>query len=178
MAFTFNYNGISSSQYGIYATGHDFFNPPKRQSRKKIDFRHGSYDFEAGMYENRILTLNCFWKDPKTRHDIREITLWLSRKGRITLDIEPDKHYIASLYDASDLEPFYNRAAANAPIGKFNLSFNCDPFAYSQQTNISVSTGHTAVDYRGTASTPTMIILRNTTTQPIRGVEITALSLF
>ena len=178
MAFTFTYNGISSSEYGIYASGHDFFNPPKRQSRKQIDFRHGAYDFEAGMYDNRILTLRCFWKDPKARHDIREITLWLSRKGRIVLDIEPDKHYVASLYDASSLEPYYDRATNNAPIGQFDLSFNCDPFAYSEQTILPVSTGFTAVDYLGTASTPTLIILRNNTNQQIRGVEVTALSLF
>jgi len=178
MAFVFTYNGIPSRQYGIYAVGHDFFNPQKRQSRKKIDFRHGTYDFESGMYDNRILNLHCFWKDPKARHDLREITLWLSRKGRLQLDIEPDKHYIASLYDASDLDPYYNRAANIANAGTFNLSFFCEPFAYSDQTVRSVETGYTDIGYKGTASTPTLIILRNMTSQSIRNIEVTALGLF
>lgn len=177
-AFVFTYNGIPSSDYNIYATGRDFFNPPKRPARKKIDYRHGEYDFETGMYNNRALTLHCFWKESKIRHDIREITLWLSRKSRLVLDIEPDKHYIASLYDSTDLDAYYNRFTKEAPAGTFSLSFLCEPFAYSEQTILPIVTGCTDVEYKGTASTPTLIILRNTTEQPISNIQVTALRLF
>ena len=178
-AFTFNYNGVSSKEYGIYATERDFFNPPKRQGRKKIDFRHGTYDFENNMYNNRILNLHCFWKDPKKRHDIREITLWLSRKGQLVLDIEPDKHYVASLYDDAELKAFYYRGfnESKTPIGSFNLSFFCDPFAYSDQTILGIGTGYTDINYHGTASAPTLIILRNTNNVPVRNITVTALGL-
>ena len=179
-AFTFTYSGIPSSDYGIYATGHDFFNPPKRQSRKKIDFRHGSYDFENNMYDNRILNLHCFWKDIKHRHDIREITLWLSRKGQLVLDVEPDKHYAASLYDSSELNAFYQRGANNnqAQAGTFDLSFFCEPFAYSDQTILGIQSGYTDLEYKGTAPTPTLIIIRNGSNVPVRNISVTALSLF
>ncbi|MCL2398493.1 MAG: hypothetical protein FWC91_01950 [Defluviitaleaceae bacterium] len=178
-AFTFRYNGVSSKDYGIYATEQDFFSPPKRQGRKKIDFRHGTYDFENNMYDNRILNLNCFWKDPKVRHDIREITLWLSRKGPLVLDIEPYKHYMASLYDSSELNAYYYRGFNNnqTPTGTFNLSFFCDPFAYSDQTISRIATGYTDINYHGTASTPTLIILRNNNNVPVRNITVTALSL-
>jgi len=175
--FVFSYNGILSSQYGIYATEHDFFNPPKRQSRRKIDFRHGEYDFDVGMYDSRILNLNCFWKNPKTRHDIREVTLWLSGKGKLALDIEPDKHYIATLYDSSDLTPHNVRWNGNAPSGEFRLSFYCEPFAYSDQTIIPVGSDVMEISYNGTASTPTLIILRNLTESPIRNITVTSLGI-
>ena len=159
-AFQFKYNGTMSGDYGIHATEHDFFNPPKRQGRKKIDFRHGTYDFENNMYDNRILNLHCFWIEPKKRHDIREITLWLSRKGQLSLDIEPDKHYIASLYDSSELNAYYHRGfdENQTRTGEFNLSLFCDPFAYSDQSILNIGTGYNEVDYKGTASTPTLII--------------------
>ena len=190
--FTFRYNGILSSEYGIYAVGHDLFNPPKRQARKQIDYRHGTYDFESNMYNDRILRLDCFWffeREAKVRHDIREVTLWLSRKAQLILeDVEPDKHYVASLYDPSELVPAYHRgqgkqyadihAASISPAGRFTLAFYCEPFAYSPQTILPVSTGYNNIDYKGTASTPTLIILRNINNVSVRSITIRALSLF
>ena len=176
--FEFTFNGVKSGTYNIYATEHDWFNPSKRKTRKKIDFRDGTYDFENGSYDDRILNLRCFWKEPKTRHDIREVTLWLSRKGRIEFPAEPDKHYVASLYDSSDLIPLSDRVENDATQGQFNLSFYCEPFAFSEQTIMPVATGYTNVDYKGTASAPTLIILRNVNNVPVRSITVTALSLF
>jgi len=177
--YVFTFDGTPSSNYGIYATEDDTFSPPKRQSRKKIDFRHGTYDFESGMYDNRIITVKCFWHEMKTRHDIREITLWLSRKGRLVFDTEPDKHYVASLYDSSDLSAYYNRHLYNrgAQAGTFRLPFLCEPFARSEQTMLPIATGLNDIEYKGTAATPTLMIFRNNTNQPIRNIRVTAVSL-
>ena len=176
--FVFTYNGIPSSEYGIYASEGDAFNPQKRQSRRKIDFRHGTYDFEGAMYDNRLLELHCFWKSPKTRHELREVTLWLSRSGEISFDVEPDKHYKASLYDSVSLDPFYNRFTHESHQGRFNLTFYCDPFARSEQTILQISAGYTDIDYKGTATTPTQIIIRNTGSTPLQGISVLEMGLF
>ena len=175
--FTFTFGGINSSEFGISARSFDFFNPPKRQNRKEIDFRHGSYVYNHEIYSDRYLRLNCFWGDFKTRPDIREITLWLSRQSQLVLDIEPDKYYIASLYEETDLNALWRGQVVSnvSPVGGFSLNFRCFPFAISPQTMMNVHLGVNEVDYKGTAATPTNIIIRNTGNTNIHGVNITVI---
>ena len=179
-SFTFTFGGINSANYDIHATSYDFFNPPKRENRKEIDFRHGSYVYDHEIYSDRHLQLNCFWLKQKTRKEIREITLWLSRRGQLVLDIDSGVHYIASLYESTDLEAIWQRGQILnnvALYGRFALKFRCFPFAISPQTTIPLSHGANDIDYQGTAGTPTNIIIRNTGTTPIHGVTITAVGM-
>jgi len=178
--FTFNFKGVSSDEYGLYASIPDEpFNTRKRKSHKKIDFRDGVYDFENDVHDPQTLEMECFWKKPINRHDIREMALWLTGKDRLIRDFEPDKHYNATVYNRSELITFINRWDGNEmPNGKFRLTWYCaDPFAYSEQTTTPISSEETDIDYRGTASTPTLIRLINNTDQPIRNITVTALSL-
>jgi len=181
-AFRFIFDGVNSKEYGLYATlSNRPFNTPKRPARKKIDFRPGEHTFKTGMHKSQYLTMECFWLEPKTRHHLREVAGWLDKQGRLTLDFESDKHYRDAVVDErSELDTLINRSLGGIMLnGKFYLDwYLADPYAYSEQTVKSVSAGHTDINYKGTAPTPTLIILRNTTSQPIRGVEVTSLALF
>ena len=179
--FTFEFNGINSKEFGLYATSMDIYSANKRQARKEIPRRHGTYNYRTGTYNDRILELRCFWIKPKTRHDIREIALWLSQdEGRIVLDIEPDKHYAGTIYEPQNIAARFNRAFEDnhSQNGNIDLIFSCRPFAYGAQVVQSIRTGHNPIDYNGTADTPTLIVLRNPHSVPIRGITLTAISHF
>ena len=62
------------------------------------------YDYGAKNYEERLITIICILTKKLTRAETREIAYWLSRKGRLTLWDEPDKYYIAEIYDSVDIE--------------------------------------------------------------------------
>ncbi|MCL2856207.1 MAG: hypothetical protein FWE19_00585 [Oscillospiraceae bacterium] len=181
-AFTFDFNGKNSKDMGIYARSYDFFMPPKREKRKKIPFMHGTHDYGAAFFDDRELRIKCFWFNNKlenlSRADIREITFWLSRKGRIVLDCEPDKHYIGELYDPAALEMHYDMAREDirSTDGGFYLSFVCEPFAHGAQIIMPIQRGENPVEYMGTAESPTLIVLRNPNSFPISSIRITALS--
>ena len=178
-AFTFDFDGLNSRVMGLYATSYDYLLPPKREKRKEIPFRHGSHDYGTTFYKDRILTVRCFWLNDKiknlSRSDIREIVCHLSKKGRITLDCEPDKHYVGELSDPPTLAAHYDRAREDIRTtdGGFDLEFICDPFAIGQNVRLDGQTGRIAdIDYKGTAETPTIITLRNASSHPVSNIRI------
>jgi len=178
--FTFDFDGRNSADMGIYARSYDFLMPPKREKRRQISFRHGSHDYGEAFYSDRTLNLHCFWLNDKvknfSRADIREISFWLSRKGRIVLDCEPDKHYVGELFDPPEILAHYDMAMEDMRTtdGGFTLSFMCDPFAYGPQTIMPIERGSNPVEYSGTADTPTLVIIRNPNSFPISSIVLTA----
>jgi len=181
-SFTFEFNQRSSSEFGIYATSYDALIPKKRERRRKISFRHGSHVSGETFYEDRPVRLRCFWLNDKldnlSRADIREITAWLSERGRLVLDVEPDKYYVGELYEPHELMAHYNRMRDDKRTtdGSFELVFICDPFAYGKQTVQPLLRGNNTIEYKGTAETPTLIVLRNTGNTPVSTVVLTATS--
>ena len=183
--FTFDFGNVNSSEFGIYASSHDTILPPRRKSRQTIPRRHGSFNYanhRPNMFNDRTISLRCFWGigelGQKTRGDIREIAHWLSRENaQLRLDVEPDKHYIGSLYSDADLLANYHRALEDnrSLNGSFTLEFDCDPFAYSDLKMMEITDGINDVDYRGTAETPTRITIRNPNNFPITGITLTAI---
>ena len=177
--FEFTFRGKSSAEFGIMASSYDFLLPTKRERKMQIPFRSGMYDFGARWYDERILRLQCVWindrRDNHTRADIREISYWLSGKGSIVLAIEPDKRYVGALYDETDLLANINYAnEMRTSDGSFELSFVCEPFAYGDQVDMPLESGSNRVEYKGTAETPCLIILRNNSNFTIHNVQIIA----
>ena len=166
---------------GIIANSYDFLLPPKRERKQAIPFNHGSYDYTAKWYNERILRLRCIWISASlkklSRADIREISYWLSQKGQITLDIEPDKYYVGEIYDSNELTAHYNYAKElndeiNTTDGEFELDFICEPFAYGRDITMDIETGRNEVEYRGTAEAPSLIILKNNNNIAVNNVQI------
>ena len=185
-SFSFNFRGRNSTdEFGIRANSYDFILPDKRERRQLVPFRNGTYDYGAQWYNDRILRLRCIWLTSKiekmTRSDIREIAYWLSKKGNIVLDIEPDKYYVGEINNANELIAHYNYAKEDIETGntdttdgEFELNFVCEPFAYGKLVTQPIEEGINRIQYKGTAETPCTIILRNETGFDVTGIQIVA----
>lgn len=178
--FSFNFSGRNSREFGLLATSYDFYMPQKRERKQFIPFRHGRHDYGAQYYNERVLRVRCLWTSSRlermTRSEIREVIHWLSKKGRITLDVEPDKYYIGELYEPDELEAHYNYAKDNitSPLGEFTIEFVCEPFACRDVAGQSLSTGLNEINYLGTAETPCVIVLKNNSGVTLNNVTVTA----
>ena len=145
----------------------DVLLPSIRARKKKIPLRHGAYDYGAKYYDERGIQIECVTNRVISREDSREIAYILSQKSEIRFWMESEKYYIGRIYDAPDLDQIRN-------IGvQFPLTFVCEPFAYRNTITEAFQNRVYTPNYEGTASTPTQIIITNTSqTATIRNITI------
>lgn len=168
-SFSFGtYNSLDD--WGISVIAHDTFLPPKRERKISIPGRSGSYDYGAKNWEERTLRIECMLTRQITKAEFREIIYLLSKKNRLRLWNEPDKYYMAELYDSADVQDYYLES-----MREFELTFVCEPFAYGSILTVPLSSGRNRVSYGGTAETPTVIVLKNTSESEATNVTITAI---
>jgi len=181
--FSFSFRGRNSHEMGLLANSYDFVLPPKRERKQPVPFRHGTYDYGSKWYDERVLRLRCVWITERvrrmTRADIREVSFWLSQKGQIRLDVEPDKYYVGELFEPSELVAHYNYAkedlqtgSTDTTTGEFTLEFTCEPFALRTVVTQDIASGTNRIDYKGTAETPCVIILRNPNSFAVSNVQV------
>ncbi|KXZ40005.1 putative phage tail component, N-terminal domain-containing protein [Alkalithermobacter thermoalcaliphilus JW-YL-7 = DSM 7308] len=124
----FVFNGVHSSYYNITArTDNRNLKPSLRVSEEIILGKDGSYKFENG-YNDRVISVTCFLKhkDIYQRREIgRHVAKWLSGKGELKFDDEPNKFYKARIDKEIDL-------TIDVAIDIFTVDFVCEPFAYSE----------------------------------------------
>jgi phage-related protein len=159
----------SYDRWGIKVISHDVFSPPKRDRRRQIPFRHGSY-ISGGerYYDDRQLRLECQLTKRLAKADFREIIYILSQRNSIFIWDEPDKYYCGELYESVDVTVFpreYGRS--------FILPFICEPFAYGPLESVALHKGINEINYPGTAETPARIVIRNPNSFPISGITVT-----
>ena len=170
-SFSFGtYNSVDD--WGIMVIGYDTFLPPKRSRKISIPGRSGSYDYGAKNWDERIVRLECALMRHMKKEEFREIVYLLSKKGRLRLWNEPNKYYIAELYDSPDVIDFFGEE-----MREFTLSFVCEPFAYGENTTVAINDGRNYISYGGTAETPAVIVLRNISGHDISTVTVTAVAL-
>jgi len=126
---TFSFNSIDSyADFQIVSKSVDRPILPSLTKREiSVPGKQGTYDFGGGTYENRIVSVDIqfvgtSFNDLRLR--ARNIAAWLSQttyKELIFLD-EPDKFYLARIYDPVSLENFFR-------LGKATVQFECRPFA-------------------------------------------------
>lgn len=168
-SFSFGpYNSLDD--WGIAVIAHDTFLPPKRERKLSIPGRSGAYDYGAKNWEERTLRIECSLMRQITKAEFREIVYILSRKNRLRLWNEPDKYYVAELYDSADVLDYYLESMRD-----FELTFVCEPFAYGSILTVPLASGRNQVNYGGTAETPTVIVLKNTSETEATNVTITAI---
>ncbi len=170
--YNWTFNGVDMmAAYGVRAVQYDQFLPSLRERRVVVPGRSGSYDYGAFAYDDRTLRIQCATLGDigMPRSQMREIQYALSQKGRLTFWDEPDKYYIGRVYDAAELENLGDL------IYKFDLSFLCEPFAYGRTVTQGLSSGENPLRYQGTARTPSLIVLRNTGTEAIQNLQLTAI---
>ena len=169
-SFTFR-NINSLTQWGIKVIAYDVFSAGKRNRSRTIPFRHGEYDYGEKFYDTRTVKLDCVTEDRVlTKAEMREVIYWLSKRSQLILWDEPDKFYVGELMQSVDVNVFPKRTKQ-----QFTLPMVCEPFAYGPQNIIEFSQGINKVEYNGTASTPTHIIIRNPNPFPVTKIRITGI---
>ena len=126
----FNFNGKHSSTLNIGVKSTDrTLRPAKIRSATPIPGRHGSWGKADDIYENRQIRMvlglinNKDWSD--LRDNAREVAEWLDGSGKLIFDDEPEKYYMATVYDAMGVEQLHLQ-----PVGGTEITFDCLPFVY------------------------------------------------
>lgn len=131
----FTFNDLHCSEFGLYANV--VSNPLKATKIVNEEFIMGKskpIKFDTGNYESKILVIDCvfFGKTYEERRQItRYIAEWLNIKGKLILDTEKDKCYIANAYSQIDIETSPN-------LDTFTVDFECESFQtsdYDDSTN-------------------------------------------
>jgi len=147
--------------------------PARRRNDYEIAGRHGTTDFGGETYKTRPIPVDIHFISDNVRSlqiAAREIALWLSGKGLLWFDDEPDKAYDAVVYEEIDTEQLIRTKRAR-------VVFECQPLAktinFLQSVHSGVSSGHVMkISSAGTEATPARIIIRNTGTIDTSSVVI------
>lgn len=176
----FSFKGKNSKDFGIYVVEDDrVLRPSLSNNEVIIPKRHGSYDFGNNTYRNRdiILTLGLLKETTpeELRLKMREIAGWLNGKGNLIFSDEPDKHYIAKVYD---FVPFTIFGSNTFRDGSFNagtaqVKFNCFPFALTETKVKDLQVGRNPIKYGGTVETPTLLRITNNSGRNFSQISIT-----
>lgn len=166
----FSVDGISLYEKFKVRVEHktDVLLPPLRSRKVSIPHRNGKYDFGAKYREERTLRLDCSIPKVISRAELREFAFLLSKKANLRFWDEPDKCYIGQLYNPDELERLAQGQC------RFSLEFTCEPFALGETKEIPIKTGINKLDYKGTAETPTLLVLKNNSTTAAQLVQIKA----
>lgn len=163
---SFTFGGIDMFQeYGIMVLHYDALLPQLRRRKVTIPKRHGSYDYGAKFYDDRIIRVECDTRRALSKDQIRELAYVLSKKSQLRFWNEPTRYYIGRIYDTAELDYI-------GSVGyEFNLTFECDPFAYGEiiQTEFSEQL---RTNYRGTAPTPTFLTISNVGDDDVSSIQI------
>ncbi len=148
--------------------------PSLRRNDYEITGRHGTVDYGNETYNTRQITVDIgFISDNVSNLQLkaRDIAYWLSGKGILIFDDEPDKAYSARVYEAVSAEQLIRAKRAS-------VTFECQPFAtsinYLQNIYTGVSSGNEMqVISKGSQPTPCIIIIKNTGGINISNITIT-----
>ena len=168
----FSFDGIMMRQtYGIAVEKvHDMILPPPRTRKISIPHRDGRYDYGAKNWEERTLILDCNVAKVLSRAELRELSHLLSKKATIILWSEPDKYYAGQICNPD----VFNKIGRGQQ--SFSLEFTCEPYAYGTIGTHELLGGSNPIDYKGTAETPCLIVLRNDGETAVSDVQITTMT--
>jgi len=123
----FVWNGVKSTEYGIYVSEHPAITfPSERMTYVNVPGRSGSLALPEGenVYDDMTLTAQCWIRDDSR---IGEIGAWLRGAGEVEFGNRPGGHYRARVANqipfAQILRGKKNRS--------FAVSFRCKPFWYA-----------------------------------------------
>ena len=169
------FNGVSLQEsFGLlFGTPEDVLFPKWRERKQAIPGVDGRYDYGSRNHEERTYRIKCISLRPLSRAEVRERAYLLSRKSTIRNWDEPDKYYVGQLMDDQPLKRLTADRDGNGRIG-LELTFTCEPFAYGKTITQPLTNGNNPIKYKGTAETPCLIILKNSSASTIQTVQIKA----
>lgn len=168
---SFSFGGVDMyAAYGLQMTDDgeptDVLLPELRSRKQQIPLRHGAYDYGAKYYSERAIRIGVVTTKVISRAESREIAYSLSKKAEIRFWTEPEKYYIGRVYTAPTLEQL--RRIGN----RFSLTFVCEPFAYGETKTEQMGSLMYIPNYKGTAPTPTYIVIENVGTAAAVNIKI------
>jgi predicted phage tail component-like protein len=112
--------------------------PPKRQITKEVQGRDGGYTFED-CYGDIQIPLKCKITGETLldrRKTAREIAAWLTNKGTLIFDYEPDVEYTV-VKITNDIKGMF--VGYHLPVDEFTIIFECKPFQKQTYYNDNIT---------------------------------------
>lgn len=132
----FEWNGVRSTDYGIYVTEQ----PPPTVPSERATFtdvpgRSGSLTKLQGdyVYDDMVLTCTCVISDPS---NLSEIAAWLCGSGKVIFANRDGGFYYARVVNQI---PFEKILRGN-PHRSFAVNFRCKPFWYEDSIKLTTVT--------------------------------------
>lgn len=155
------FDGVDSTQYGVYITGEAVYNAPTRDVEMiEIPGRNGAYALDKGRFNNIEVTYpaGIFGKDEsefaQAISDFRNALA--SRVGykRLADDYNSGEYRMAVYLSGLEVSPSQLKA------GQFNITFNCKPqrFLTSGETQSTVTSGRTITNPTLFESHPLLLV--------------------
>lgn len=135
----FIFDGIKSSDYGVWIHGGGTYNAPKRRYKDyTVPGRNGTLTIDEGVFEEIEVVYPAFIARnfPENIEAFRNQLMSRSGYVRMTDSYHPDEYYLAKYMDGLDAD-----VAPGGVGAQFNLTFKRDPrrFLVSGETPISVA---------------------------------------
>jgi predicted phage tail component-like protein len=130
MIGAFEFNDIESSSFSLICKSVKRpLLPAAKVKRTELVGVSGVYDYPDNEYSLRNITMRITYLGTsfeELRSRAREIAAWLSIAtwGKLIINDEPDKYYLAKVTDEIDLTSMYE-------AGEAEITFDCQPYAYS-----------------------------------------------
>ena len=126
----FEFNSIESDEFDLVCSSVQRpVRPTLRTRYSEIADKHGAIDHGGNKYAPRPLKMHISYIGTnylELRSRAREIRAWLSTEewSPLIINDEPDKYYLARVYDLIDIDTFQR-------LGQCDITFLCQPFAYA-----------------------------------------------
>ena len=147
MSASFEWNGVSSSSYGIHVlTQPQLIRPLERHEYTNVPGRNGSLVTTEGedVYDDILLTVECWVKDTSR---ITEICAWLKGGGKIKFSTRPGGFWYGRVNNQISFEKLLRENAHRS----FSIVFRCKPFWYKDNvSDIEITRSTSEVTNPGT----------------------------
>lgn len=149
----FTFDGVKSSNYGVWINGGGTFNAPKRRYKNYVvPGRNGALTIDEGAFEEIEHIYPAFIKDSFSSNiqDFRNQMMSKNGYVRLTDSYHTDEFYLARYMDGLEAD-----VVPGGRGGSFDVKFVRDPrrFLVSGETQTTVSSG-------GSISNPTLFAAR------------------
>lgn len=182
----FTFKNIHSSQFDIIAKSINRNTLPELENKEFIiPGRHGTLDYGGGTYRKRYIEMEiAFIKECDTdlhfMTHIRKIAHWLAGEGYLIFDDEPNKQYLAKIYNAVPLNDYeiYDYDLPYFEAVRIPITFECQPFAISLDYNqvrekeLIKDKNILDINVEGTQDTCTQITIINNSDKPLNDLLI------
>lgn len=162
----FIFDGIKSSDYGVWISGGGTFNAPKRRYKDYVvPGRNGTLTIDEGVFEEIEVTYPAFIaRDfPANIEAFRNELMARSGYVRMTDSYHPDEYYLARYMDGLDAD-----VAPGGVGAQFNLTFKRDPRRF-------LVSGETPMKYPPDNTSPNNLLPYpyRDTTKAVNGITFT-----